>query len=138
MDLLLLAVDDRRGKTRGGARLAAALAAARLTELARAGKDERAHLAALAARGSAALPEPDRTVLSIARSAHRTLADRKEQGLNAYDAMGPIPPSAQWAAKYGGCAGAGLSPRGRTGKAETPAEAGVSWRRLRDLNPRWA
>jgi len=59
-------------------------------------RQDRARLAELAAGKSGALPEPDRTVMTVARSAHRTLSQWKEQDPSAAVEIGPIPVNAQW------------------------------------------
>jgi hypothetical protein len=71
----------------------------------RSDRQARARLAELAAGKSGGLPDPDRTVMTIARSAHRTLSQWKEADPAAAVEMGPIPTNAQWVIADAGAVG---------------------------------
>ncbi|WP_034266641.1 GPP34 family phosphoprotein [Actinospica robiniae] len=71
----------------------------------RSDRQARARLSELATGKSGGLPDPDRTVMSIARSAHRMLSQWKETDPGPAIEIGPIPMSAQWVIKNAGAVG---------------------------------
>lgn len=60
-------------------------------------RQARARLTEIVAGKSGGSPEPDRTVMTVARSAHRTLDQWKEQDLSRFGGIEPIPVASQWA-----------------------------------------
>lgn len=66
---------------------------------------DRALLARLATGRSLGLPEPDRTVMTVARTAHRTMSQWKEQNPVAAVEIRPIPVNGQWVIKNAGAFG---------------------------------